>query len=145
MAAEEGARGIARGDRFPSGQKISTGARRQGRELKEEFQGKLDHAGILARLLDLAEGGVAEVAIGIGELRVVPGVVEFRAKFRVPALANRCVFLEGDVRVADGRPAAERMRHVAESAGSGIADVPRIKPNIEAKPHYRGAHNTWLY
>src|ERR1700691_2043831 len=78
-----------------------------GYRSEEEFQGELDYAGVFARLLNLAEGQIAEVAVGIGELRMVPGIVKLGAELRGPALPDGRVFYEGDVRVADRRPAAE--------------------------------------
>src|SRR5271154_3872617 len=105
----------------------------RGDQLEEEFKGKLNYAGIFASSKDLTESGIAEVAVGIGELRVIPRVVKLGAEFRRPALPQLRVFHERDIRVAQRRTAAKRVRHVAERAWSGIVDVIGREPEIAVR------------
>ena len=78
---------------------------------EQNLQPELNHPRALPRLGDYAKRTarrrkVAKIAVWIGELCVIPGVVEFGSKFGIEPLVDRRPFFDGQVRVTDGRAAA---------------------------------------
>src|SRR5579885_3842718 len=96
---------------------------------EQELQAKLNQPRV-ACFQDLAERGVREIAVRVGELGVIPEIVELGAKLRIPTFVDSGFLGDDQVGIADGGAAAEGMRGVAEGPLGRIAEIRRIEPKI---------------
>ena len=86
------------------------------RKLPTQFQAKLNLPG-RASLVDLSEVGIADRAVGIQELRVIPGVEELRAELKLQRFPDGGALFDGKVPVVQTR--------AGENVGTGIAKETR--------------------
>src|SRR6516225_5488982 len=68
---------------------------------------------------------------------MIPRVEEFRAKLRIPPFIDARALQDADVRVADGRPAANRSRRITESAERRIREIVRVEVRSPGFPRIK--------
>src|SRR5215469_16137376 len=61
---------------------------------------------------------------------MIPRVEELRAELRIPPFIDARALQDADVRVADGRPAANRSRRITESSEIWVGKIIRVKEVI---------------
>lgn len=82
---------------------------------------------------------IREISVGIRELRMVEQVVELSSELRIPALTDRGLFRDHEIRVADGRSAAQRVRYIAEHTRwrrigrSRVSEIIRVEVNVSMR------------
>src|ERR1700733_13134822 len=59
---------------------------------------------------------------------MVPGVVELRAKLRIPAVVDRRLLGNDQIGITNRRSTAQGVRNVAEDTGPWIGNIGRVKP-----------------
>src|SRR5215467_10802546 len=99
--------------------------------LKRQLQPDLNLSRRQRRGGDLAEGGVAQARIRVGEMRVVEGVEEFRAELNSPLFVNGEPFEKRQVEVNHSGPTRVALAGVTEGERGGRNETARVEPSID--------------
>ena len=91
---------------------------------EQDLQPELNHARALPSLGNYAKRAArwregTKVAIWVGELCMIPGIVELGTKFGIEPLVDRRPFFDSQVRIADSRAATQRVRQIAKHTRCG--------------------------